>query len=362
MAEPIWYYAIDDQEHGPVTPAELKEVARSGQLLPTDLVWKQGLDDWKPARHVAGLFASAGKSSIAKATGNGQNQADTTDDLSHKAAAAEQEGTAAVPGPTPPETKASVEQPPEALLDSPPQAPPEAPLFEEDREPITAEPNTPAFEAPQIQSADPVEPPAPPPMGRHLPTGVPYSGEYRLQERVRRSGVTVGPVTLRLARLLIVVALLSLLMLQGCQSISASYVERLQAVSVGAQQEFLAQWDDRRSELTERRLTLQADTNRNTVEATELGRILDDLETIDEEMVAERAQLEDTTWLTLKIDAGRAEAEHGQWVWWLQMVRLPLMFLLAGGALVLGFFSEAHDRWLGIGLVVVVAVYALALV
>lgn len=41
---------------GPLTPAQLKRLADSGQLSPTDLVWKEGLAQWVPAGKVRGLF------------------------------------------------------------------------------------------------------------------------------------------------------------------------------------------------------------------------------------------------------------------------------------------------------------------
>jgi hypothetical protein len=36
----------------------MKQYAGSGQLLPTDLVWKEGMEGWKPASTVKGLFAA----------------------------------------------------------------------------------------------------------------------------------------------------------------------------------------------------------------------------------------------------------------------------------------------------------------
>jgi hypothetical protein len=57
MAEAIWYYAQDDREHGPVTAAYIAGMARSGKLRPEDLVWREGMEDWRPARVVKGLFA-----------------------------------------------------------------------------------------------------------------------------------------------------------------------------------------------------------------------------------------------------------------------------------------------------------------
>ncbi|MBW3598794.1 MAG: DUF4339 domain-containing protein [Planctomycetes bacterium] len=57
MAEAIWYYAQDDREHGPVTAAYIAGMAKSGKLRPDDLVWREGMEDWRPARVVKGLFA-----------------------------------------------------------------------------------------------------------------------------------------------------------------------------------------------------------------------------------------------------------------------------------------------------------------
>lgn len=50
-----WYYAQGDQKVGPVSAAELKRAAADGHLLPTDLVWTDGMTDWKEAKVVKGL-------------------------------------------------------------------------------------------------------------------------------------------------------------------------------------------------------------------------------------------------------------------------------------------------------------------
>ncbi len=47
----LWYYLSGDQQHGPVSAGRLHQLARSGTLLPEDLVWREGMDDWLPARH-----------------------------------------------------------------------------------------------------------------------------------------------------------------------------------------------------------------------------------------------------------------------------------------------------------------------
>ncbi|MEQ8853577.1 DUF4339 domain-containing protein [Gimesia sp.] len=51
-----WYYEINGKRRGPVDSKTLKQLATSGRLKPTDLVWTDGKDEWKPARIVVGLF------------------------------------------------------------------------------------------------------------------------------------------------------------------------------------------------------------------------------------------------------------------------------------------------------------------
>lgn len=51
-----WFYMKGANKHGPVNSSRLRELADSGQLLPTDLVWREGMNDWKRARKIDGLF------------------------------------------------------------------------------------------------------------------------------------------------------------------------------------------------------------------------------------------------------------------------------------------------------------------
>ena len=55
MAEQ-WYYAKNNETHGPVSSSELRQLAQDGKLTPTDHIWKQGMIDWVPADRVKGLF------------------------------------------------------------------------------------------------------------------------------------------------------------------------------------------------------------------------------------------------------------------------------------------------------------------
>lgn len=52
-----WYYSRDGKEHGPVSSAVLIEMAKNGDLLPTDLLRKEGTEKPRPAAGFQKLFA-----------------------------------------------------------------------------------------------------------------------------------------------------------------------------------------------------------------------------------------------------------------------------------------------------------------
>lgn len=57
-----WHYTLNGQQiSAPATSTQLKQLATSGQLKPSDLVWQEGMPDWVPASAVRGLFPAAGK-------------------------------------------------------------------------------------------------------------------------------------------------------------------------------------------------------------------------------------------------------------------------------------------------------------
>src|SRR5262249_34587074 len=51
-----WYYTYRGRKLGPVTGDCLRELAARGMLEPTDLVWRDGLDRWRKAKRLVGLF------------------------------------------------------------------------------------------------------------------------------------------------------------------------------------------------------------------------------------------------------------------------------------------------------------------
>jgi len=54
--EKEWYYSKGEQKLGPVSPGELKQLANSGELRTTDLIWKSEWTDWRKAESLKGLF------------------------------------------------------------------------------------------------------------------------------------------------------------------------------------------------------------------------------------------------------------------------------------------------------------------
>ncbi len=50
-----WYYAKHGKQEGPVDLATIQGKVQSGEIAPTDLVWKEGMPEWKPAGEVPDL-------------------------------------------------------------------------------------------------------------------------------------------------------------------------------------------------------------------------------------------------------------------------------------------------------------------
>lgn len=44
----MWYYALDGEQHGPVAEEDIQQLVQEGDLAPSDLVWCNGMEDWKP--------------------------------------------------------------------------------------------------------------------------------------------------------------------------------------------------------------------------------------------------------------------------------------------------------------------------
>jgi hypothetical protein len=58
-----WYYAKGGDKRGPVMLPALQALVRAGLLLPTDLVWKEGMAGWQPIASVKELDGNGSLSS-----------------------------------------------------------------------------------------------------------------------------------------------------------------------------------------------------------------------------------------------------------------------------------------------------------
>ncbi len=47
-----WYYAVDDQQQGPVSQEEFDSLVADGTISLSTLVWRQGMPDWQPFSEV----------------------------------------------------------------------------------------------------------------------------------------------------------------------------------------------------------------------------------------------------------------------------------------------------------------------
>jgi cell division protein FtsB len=51
-----WYYNREGQQQGPISDSELRKLANDGTLKTEDLIWKDGMAEWRKAGSVKGLF------------------------------------------------------------------------------------------------------------------------------------------------------------------------------------------------------------------------------------------------------------------------------------------------------------------
>jgi len=57
MGDAVWFYHHEGRQLGPVSWADLQDLAARGEIDVDDLVWQPSLADWEPAEAQAGLFA-----------------------------------------------------------------------------------------------------------------------------------------------------------------------------------------------------------------------------------------------------------------------------------------------------------------
>lgn len=50
-----WFYGKEGQQYGPIDEATLRARASTGEVGPHDLVWREGMENWKPLMEIAEL-------------------------------------------------------------------------------------------------------------------------------------------------------------------------------------------------------------------------------------------------------------------------------------------------------------------
>ncbi len=60
-----WHYMRGGNQGGPVSAAEIRNMAASGRLAPTDLLWNDGMTDWTPLERIPGFMGGATAASAA---------------------------------------------------------------------------------------------------------------------------------------------------------------------------------------------------------------------------------------------------------------------------------------------------------
>jgi len=69
MAERIWYTSRNGQRQGPFSDKAMQQSVAYGQLLPSDLVWTEGMAQWAPASDVPELIALEGGGDVYEPVG-----------------------------------------------------------------------------------------------------------------------------------------------------------------------------------------------------------------------------------------------------------------------------------------------------
>lgn len=63
-----WYYAKHGKQEGPVDLATLQSKVTSGEIAPTDLIWREGMAEWTAAGEVSEVSSGADREAAAPAS------------------------------------------------------------------------------------------------------------------------------------------------------------------------------------------------------------------------------------------------------------------------------------------------------
>lgn len=81
----VWHAYRPEIKSTALSYPDLARLAQTGQLQPTDLVWREGWQDWQPAHHISGLFVPPVPAAAALAAGSPPRMAEAATDLKTRA-------------------------------------------------------------------------------------------------------------------------------------------------------------------------------------------------------------------------------------------------------------------------------------
>jgi hypothetical protein len=346
MPDPIWFYAQNDVQKDPVSASSLWAMARSGQLQPHDLVWKEGMEDWVAAGEIRGLFVQ-------------DKDTDGDDGVAVAAGAKPAEKTAGK------DSGRTLEKPAERPAKSPdPSAP--------DAKPATAPAaRSPSAPGPSTPAPSTTPPPAAAPARRPESGGrwameLPATGAAplapalasgaRQAQRTRASQAESRRLVVRRLAAVVVVASLTLLVgARGCDRMSQRNAERLAALADRAETQFQDEWDQERAEIDAQQDAVRARGTLTSADQSQLQFLIDQGARLDTAKTRERDALRAGEWKKLKRASSEAASAMKVNGYYREGVFLLALLALVASLATVAAVSQGADRYASIAFLAAIA-------
>lgn len=321
MSEAVWYYAQNDQERGPVTLAELRSLAASGKLQGSDLVWKDGMEDWTSAAQVKGLLLEPTPPPAAKPEGASRNKTPAARDASSRDVQPRDVPARDVPRRESPGRDARwIDGPP--ADDTTPSTVPRVPMAPTGVSPVRTS-------QPQMQ----------PQLQRPAELGFAAAAVKYL----RPAGVGLACV-----------GLLLVLGARGCDLLARRYVARVTALATVEEQAFQQEWDKERRQFEADIEALRTKPNKTPGDDLRRQQYEDSLQQLNERKRKEQEELRNGRWADLQSAAATAGKDDDAWSFWRGLVFVFGTAVLLPGLLILAFTGSPPERWMSLVILAVI--------
>lgn len=152
-------------------------------------------------------------------------------------------------------------------------------------------------------------------------------------------------------RACLVLGLLCVVLVRGCESLGERKVARLHAA---AKLQAAQEWQRNRGPIAGELKSLQEKPSLTPAERDRLRDATDSLNRLDVSRASEELSV------AQRLDVNRADAEYRAGAFMRGMTLHGGVLILLGGGIVLAMLAEGSDRWLGIGVLLIVCFSALA--